>query len=300
MKKIKIVCAVFLLFLITCPSFGQKTDDKAQAAYIKAEEYFNKNEYDNALDQLAFAERYTPEPEPKISYLKVNILKNQFAQSNTYYPKLQRELGTFFSITDKNKYSPDNYLQMVKLKADLERFVETDSNQSQKLLDGSNNLTEIDAYLSAHPNTFYLDALGKKKVSLEKIDSKLNAENYLDQRLGELDLNIYKAKRKSFRRRLWGGIRFVGGGALAYGVFTQDVFEVDDTQITSLAGGVAVATSLMGAMALIRGNHKEVKLLKEQKTDLLKTKEAITFSILPYHSTQFAQSSYGLNLKVRF
>lgn len=301
MKTKRAFCYLLLFLTLLNTTLAQELNENARAAYLKAEEYFYKNENVHALEQLASAEKYAGETSPKIEYLRINILKSQFDKSNGNYPELKHALSSFFSITDKDQYSQDNYQEMVKLQSDVNHFFKTDSISSQKLLlDG--DLSDIDKYLLIHPNTFYLEPLDTRRQNLQNSEVRIIKKVKTEYRLTELEKEIPKAKRKSFRKRFWGGLLFLGGGAIGYTAFAEGspVTLTGDTQIDPIIGGVGLGTSLLGAVSLIRGNHRKVKMLKNEQEELLKKKGAVVFSIFPYHSEQFALDTYGFKLKMKF
>lgn len=158
---------ITILFIVTFANvvLSQDNSTLAQDAYLKAEAYVLQNENSNALKQLANAEKYLGATNSKILYLKISILKSQFSTNSDNYPMLKSSIAEFFSITNKDNYPSDKYLEMVRVKSDLNDFVEKDSVESNRLINNG-NLDDITNYVHATPNTLYYTKLGQKKRSL--------------------------------------------------------------------------------------------------------------------------------------
>jgi hypothetical protein len=300
--KTKILIAAFICSILCNMAKAQDHGVLAQNAYTKAEEYFSQGDYNRALSQLNAAEQYLGQTNSKILYLKINILNAQFSKSSTYYPILKSTISRFFDITNKNTYPTDKYIEIVRLQSDIEDFIKTDSTAGNRLL-SNGDLSSIQSYLAAHPNTFYSSKLNNKRTELQKIQDEIDAKLAIDNRLKELTDEISRAKGKSFNRRFWGGFAFVAGGAIAIGGIKQELVTGDNAGVAVLnpiLGGLGGAACVFGAIGLIGGNHREVKQLKKEQSELMQRKKALALYLSPYYQKIFAYNAFGINLNVSF
>lgn len=117
MKKINslivgMLCSVLFLQ-------AQDAEILAMAYYGKAEEMYTTGNYEVALRKLTEAEKLMA-PNPKILYLKVNILNKLNSKNGAYRKGLTESISNFFAITDKNSYPREKYMDIVGIKIDLE------------------------------------------------------------------------------------------------------------------------------------------------------------------------------------
>lgn len=89
------------------------------AYYSKAEQMYTTGNYENALRKLVEAEKLMS-PNPKILYLKVNILNKLNSKSASYRNDLAETISNFFAITDKNTYPREKYMDIVGIKIDMD------------------------------------------------------------------------------------------------------------------------------------------------------------------------------------
>ncbi len=124
MKKFKLLafgmmCSVLLLQ-------AQDAEIMAMAYYGKAEEMYTTGNYEVALRKLAEVEKLMA-PNPKILYLKVNILNKLNSMNGAYRKGLTETIAKFFSVANKDVYPREKYMDIVGIKIDLE---DTESNSS--------------------------------------------------------------------------------------------------------------------------------------------------------------------------
>lgn len=299
-----------MLLLIYCCSLfftiGVYAQDKsalAENAYFRAEEFFSNNDYGNALIQLAEAERLLGSTNPKIMYFKIQVLKSQFLQSSNNYPLLRNSISRFFEITNKETFSPEKYREIIRLQSDLDDFKKSDSIASMRLLENG-DLSALNNYLSKTPNTFNFVKLDQKRRELQKGQDLVDAKNELTKRLAELDDQLSDAKAKGWRRRYWGGMAFVVGGAAGAALIQDASSNSDDDPTLStlkpIGAGLCLAASVIGAMNLIGGNHREVKSLKAEREKLLQRKKDLGLTVSPYYRNAYGSDIVGLKFKLSF
>jgi len=299
-----------ILLLIYCCSlfftagvYAQDKSSLAENAYFRAEEFFSNNDYGNALIQLAEAERLLGSTNPKIMYFKIQVLKAQFLQSSNNYPLLRNSISRFFEITNKETFSSEKYREIIRLQSDLDDFKRSDSIASARLLE-SGGLSALNNYLSKTPNTFNFVKLDQKRQQLQKEQDLVDAKNKLTQRISELDDEIVNAQGKSWRRRYWGGMAFVIGGAAGIALIQDAGSDNDDSPELSalkpIGAGLCLAASVIGAMNLIGGNHRQVKSLKAEREKLLQRKKDLGLTVSPYYRNAYGSDIVGLKFKLSF
>lgn len=114
---------------------AQDAEIMAMAYYGKAEEMYTTGNYEVALRKLSEAEKLMA-PNPKILYLKVNILNKLNSKNATYRKDLTESIANFFAITNKDAYPRQKYMDIVGIKIDLEdtesKSVGTAANENGK------------------------------------------------------------------------------------------------------------------------------------------------------------------------
>lgn len=117
MKKLKLLAFGMIYSVLLL--HAQDAEIMAMAYYSKAEQMYTTGNYENALRKLIEAEKLMP-PNPKILYLKVNILNKLNSKSTSYRNDLAECITQFFAITDKNTYPREKYMDIVGIKIDME------------------------------------------------------------------------------------------------------------------------------------------------------------------------------------
>lgn len=117
MKKLNSLLLVMLCTVLFLQA--QDAEIMAMAYYGKAEEMYATGNYEIALRKLAEAEKLMS-PNPKILYLKVNILNKLNSKNASYRKDLVESISNFFAITNKDSYPRQKYMDIVGIKIDLE------------------------------------------------------------------------------------------------------------------------------------------------------------------------------------
>lgn len=292
-----------IFFLVGALSNISDAQDKgilAQDAYTKAEEYFALEDYNKALSQLDAAEQYLGKTNSKILYLKVNVLKAQFAKNSNHYQGLKSTINQFFKITDKSIYPEEKYIEIVRLQSEIEEFVKSDSVISNKLL-SQTDLNGIKHYLSIRPNTFYSSKLNIKLAELQKYEDKIAQKQDIDTRLAELEGEISRAKQKDYSRRFWGGLGvLLGGGIGGAALLTKRSDSEAETVLRPVLGVVGVAGFTFGIISLVSGNNGQIKSLKNERNELLSRKQTLSWQFNPYYKVMSDHNIIGLRLQLSF
>ena len=311
MKKIILITFSYI-FIIVHITIAQNRNVMAQEAYLKGEAHFFHKDYENALKQMLDAEKYLGETNSKILYLKINILKQQFKNTNINYKILADDIAKFFSITKKQIFPSEKYLEIVTIKTDLEDFVKKDRLASEDLLN-SGNIESISAYLSETPYTFYLLKLDQRRQSLYNIRHLENEKQQIYTKLNNLETHISVEKIKDSNQRFWGGMAFLLGGYISWAVLIDNSTlgggKLSDSSTTSgdlygslFVGVIGTIAAVEGAVFLLGGGkcHRQIIILQKERDELIQKKRQLSFSADPFYNKSFGSDIVGLKLKICF
>ncbi|QDK81575.1 tetratricopeptide repeat protein [Spirosoma sp. KCTC 42546] len=271
MKSLLHVCFLCLL-LWSKPVWAQTTDEKAQSAYLTANDAYEKGNYTEALSYLKQARDLLGKTNSKIQYLLVKVLLNA-----KEYPAADAELKTYFAVTPEIARDA-RYDEMVKNVV----FVERMRKESQER-----------------------EAVQTKKRSDDSLAALQQQRLASFERMRNLRVIIPENQRRITGKKAKGWLTMLAsiglfGGFIAQEISNKDSNKDSDASLPVIAGvgtGVLIMCSISSfsnAKNLRRTNKFYRQELERLETN--STKKQITLS--PYYTPY--QQTAGLAVRMRF
>lgn len=126
MKAFILILSFFFSFPFLV--IAQDNEQRARAAYLNAEEYFNQGKYRDAANSLLRAKGYLGRSNTKIQYLLVKSIYN-----TRDYIETKKELRTYLNLAQgKESDEGDTYLEMLRLDDRLDTEIEKQANEERQ------------------------------------------------------------------------------------------------------------------------------------------------------------------------
>lgn len=176
MKKY-IVALIALLCINICFAQEQNIVNKtnqteAKAAYMLAEESYDKANYPAALSYLKNAQKSLGGSNSKILYLQIQIEKEISKTQNNYRDSLIKTISAFQVAPDIKDFNEDKVLEVIKMKIELEQLVAREKSiiTEKKLEDSLRIVTDSIEKVKKLSLLFFADGweLGQSLESAQK------------------------------------------------------------------------------------------------------------------------------------
>jgi len=151
---------------------AQSNAVEAKAAYMLAEENYDKENYPLALSYLKKTQKSLGFSNCKILYLQIQIEKEISKKQNNYRDSLIKTISAFQGSPDIKDFNEDKVLEVIKMKMELEQVVDKEKLiiTEKKLADSIRKVTDSIEKVKNLSQLFFVDGweLGQLLESAQK------------------------------------------------------------------------------------------------------------------------------------
>ncbi|ADB40809.1 outer membrane protein assembly factor BamD [Spirosoma linguale] len=279
MKHLVHACFLYLL-LLGSSSFAQTTDQKAQSAYLTANDAYEKGNYMEAANYLKQARDLLGKTNTKIQYLLVKALMDAMD-----YLAADAELKTYFEVTPET-LRDDRYNEMVKNVVFVEQKRKQQEDEKERIFreQEQNRLQQTKQAELTRLRTIY--------------DSKL--------RISDLKLKIPQNQRRVSGKTVKGVVMtFVTVGFAYYflssGTSKDNNLSKNDGTLDAVVGSIGTSLFLLCTISSFHNAkrlRRETRELRQELDGLEGSDNQKQISFTPFYTPHLQTA--GLAFRMRF
>jgi len=140
---------LILIFLcgIQISAYSQSNQIEAKAAYLLAEENFEKGDYPATLKYLETAATHLGRANSKLLYLQIQAELELYDRDRSYYDKVIKSITTFQNSADVKNFTEEKVLEIAKLKMQIteehNKELEEEKRKNEEIERYSNNFRDF-------------------------------------------------------------------------------------------------------------------------------------------------------------